>query len=93
MPDTTERTLSKTSRSTSASSTIRSAVGTRLTVFGRCSRTARTQPSTLKRSSNAMRRPSSTACTTRKTPLTCTSGAFTMTTPVRSRSSDPVPVS
>ena len=48
----------------------------------------RTQPSTLKRSSSAMRRPSSTACTTRKTPLTCTSGAFTMTTPVRSRSSD-----
>ena len=72
---------------------MRNAVGTRETVFGWCSRTASTQPSTVKRSSSAMRRPSSTACSTRNTPLTCTSGALTITTPERNRRSVPVPVS
>ena len=87
MPDITDRTLAKSAGSRSASSTMRSAVGTRLTVLGRCRRTASTQPSTVNRSSSAIRRPSSTAWSTRNKPPRCTNGEFTITTPLRRRSS------
>ena len=77
--------------SRSASSTMRSAAGTRLAVVGRWRRTASTQPSTVNRSSSANERPSLTHCRTRNSPPRWTSGELTMATPDRRRArSSPV---
>ena len=84
VPEMTDLMLPRSAGSRSAASTVRNAAGTRLTVTGRCRFTASSHSSIWNFSSRQNARPSHTHCSTRKTPLRCTIGAFTMATPDRS---------
>ena len=85
VPDTTARRLARSSWRTSASSTIRIAEGTRALVVGRCRATRSTHPSTVNRSSNAIRRPANSVSSSRHSPLVCTIGPWRRLTDERSR--------